>query len=245
MNDSDRLETMLLALGTSTGPDVDLVPGVLARLSAAPADHDRSPTPARRRVIGLAIAAALVLAGCVAAPPVRHALVDLFNFGGIVVREDDGSPTTPSGSSDPNSYLGAPTTVAALEVRTKGRLLVPAELGDPSAAYVRDALVTLVWGTPAEPDWVVMEVVEPSRPVLEKIVHNGQGVREVTVHGQAGVWVPGPQELFYIGSDGESHFEAPRVPRGATLIWEEGGVTVRIESRAGFTRTAGVADSMR
>ncbi len=73
------------------------------------------------------------------------------------------------------------------EAYSSGRLLRPAALGIPDRVFRREALVTLAYGKRG-PAWLVMEVVLPSRLLLEKIVLTGAHVRRLTVNGRPGGW---------------------------------------------------------
>jgi hypothetical protein len=139
--------------------------------------------------------------------------------------------------------LGESITVAEAEAGSHGRLLLPSALGRPDAVFRRGALVTLGYGG-AQPRWLVMEVVEPSTVLLEKIALTGSRVRRLTVNGSPGVWIEGPQELVYVGPDREPRAEDARLSAN-TLIWEQQGVSVRIETPEGLKAALGVAASMR
>ena len=252
MKDVDReaLERLLRDLPDDS-PEVDLVPGVLQRVRATGGARAARPDH-RRRGLLVAAVAATVLAACATIPPVRDALVAVFQANGIRVRQapapgPSASPTTsPSPAvSLPVVYegLGDPTTEAAAEEYSSGRLLHPAALGVPDRVFRREALVTLAYGRRA-PTWLVMEVVAPSRLLLEKIVMTGAHVRRVTVNGQQGVWVEGPQELIYVPPGDEPRVEEPRLS-GNSLIWEQDGVAVRIETTRGLAEALKVAESMR
>jgi hypothetical protein len=253
--DHEALERLLRDLPDDDTPDVDLVPAVLDRLRADAPARDRRPH--RRRGLLVAALAATVLAACATIPPVRDALVAIFRVNGIVVKQAPSpapgltpSPTAPSPTPSPTASLpsvyeglGDPTTEAAAEAYSSGRLLHPGALGVPDRVFRRDALVTLAYGRRA-PTWLVMEVVLPSRLLLEKIVMTGAHVHRLTVNGQQAVWVEGPQELVYVPDAGQPQVEEPRLS-GNSLIWEQDGVAVRIETTRGLAAALKVAESMR
>jgi len=250
--DREALERLLRDLPDDDPPDVDLVPGVLQRVRDIGGDREGRRDHGRRIVL-IAAAAAMALAACAAIPPVRDALVSVFQLNGIrVLQSPSPSPTSgfpapsPSaGASLPAVYagLGDPTTEAEAEAYSSGRLLRPAALGVPDRVFRHEALVTLAYGK-REPAWLVMEVVLPSRLLLEKIVLTGAHVRRLTVNGRPGVWVEGPQELVYVPGGGEPQVEDPRLSANS-LIWEQDGVTLRIETTHGLTDALKVAASMR
>jgi hypothetical protein len=258
MKDSDReeVERLLMSLRDGEMRDVDLVPAVLDRIRGSKAPTPAPDRPARRRRnVALVAVACLGLAACTVIPPIREAVVALFRVNGILVRQGpaNSAPSTTSpastGSSPSPSVppvyagLGEPITLAEAEAGSHGRLLLPSALGRPDVVFRRGSLVTLGYGA-VNPRWLVMEVVEPSTVLLEKIALTGSHVRRLTVNGGPGVWIEGPQELVYVGPDREPRFESPRLSAN-TLIWEQHGVSVRIETPQGLKAALGVATSMR
>ena len=188
--DSEReaVERLLATLRDGDTRDVDLVPAVLDRIrgskAAAPA-RDRHRR--RRRTAVVVVVASIGLAACAVIPPVREAVVALFRVNGIVVRQGPPSPSptpTPPASTGPSpsasvasvyAGLGERITVAEADAGSQGRLLLPSALGPPDVVYRRGALVTLGYGG-EHPRWLVMEVVEPSTVLLEKIALTGSHV---------------------------------------------------------------------
>jgi hypothetical protein len=246
--DREALERLLHDLPDDEEPQVDLVPGVLQRVRALDGDRTAHHDRARRNVL-IAAVTAMALAACAAIPPVRDALVSVFQVNGIrVLQSPSPAPSTGSPSPTPSlpavyEGLGQPTTEAEAEAYSSARLLRPTALGAPDRVFRREALVTLAYGK-REPAWLVMEVVTPSRLLLEKIALTGSHVRRLSVNGRPGVWVEGPQELVYIPRDADPQVEEPRLS-GNSLIWEQDGVTVRIETTHGLADALRVAASMR
>ena len=211
MKDVDReaLERLLRDLPDDDPPDVDLVPGVLQRVRDIGGDREGRRDHGRRIVL-IAAAAAMALAACAAIPPVRDALVSVFQLNGIrVLQSPSPSPTSgfpapsPSAASSiPAVYagLGDPTTEAEAEAYSSGRLLRPAALGVPDRVFRREALVTLAYGK-REPAWLVMEVVLPSRLLLEKYVCQWVPTCAVVAERPCGVGVE-PRELGRSGGGG-------------------------------------------
>jgi hypothetical protein len=253
MNDSDREDVELLLATLREGdPDVDLVPGVLDRIR-----HTDTPASARlhrgrrRRTAAIVAVAALGLAACAAIPPVREAVVALFSVNGILVRNGGPTPSPSPASSGkvpstsiPAVYsgLGDRITLAEATAGSNGRLLLPSALGEPDDVFRRGVVVSLGYGGEA-PDWLVMEVLEPSSVLFEKIVLTGGHVKRLTVNGNPGVWVEGPQELVYVGTDRQPQVENARLSAN-TLIWEQDGVSIRIETPHGLEDALRVAASM-
>jgi hypothetical protein len=249
-----RLEELLRSIGRDRPRPVDLADPVLARLTAAESPAQATPAtrarPRRRRVLAIAAVALLTVAGCVAIPPVRHAIEDLFRSNGLVIKHAPSTTSSTVGSAStqptPTGLVppGTRTDIPSVERYSGGRLLVPPGLGQPSEVYRLGALVTLIYRTGGQPAWVIMEVVQPSRVLLEKILSAGASATPVQVNGHDGIWVNGPQELIYVGPAGQGTVVDP-VLSGHTLIWEQGGVTVRIESPRAEAEVLTVAAQLR
>jgi hypothetical protein len=253
MNDSDREDVeRLLATLHEDDSDVDLVPGVLDRIRHTDDVAAARSRRARRRTALIVAVASLGLAACAVIPPVREAVVALFSVNGILVRDRGPTPSPSPASTGPVPSTSVPPVYSGLGDRitldeatagSGGRLLVPSTLGEPDDVFRRGVVVTLGYGGES-PDWLVMEVLEPSSVLFEKIVLTGGQVRRLTVNGNPGVWVEGPQELVYVGPDREPQVEDARLSAN-TLIWEQDGVSVRIETPHGLEDALRVAASMR
>ena len=245
--DSGRedVERLLATLREGDTPDVDLVPAVLDRIRREGSAPGRNRRARSRRTVAIVAVASVGLAACAAIPPVREAVVELFRANGIVVRQAPRNPPSSPARSTAPVYAGLGDQVTLAEARrgSDGRLLVPTALGAPDVVFRRGALVTLGYGGD-QPRWLVMEVVEPSTVLLEKIALSGSHVRRLTVNGRPGVWIEGPQELVYVGLDREPRVEEARLAAN-TLIWEQDGASLRIETPQDLTEALRVAASMR
>ena len=72
---------------------------------------------------------------------------------------------------------------------------------------------------------------------FEKLIQQGVRVEEVTVNGTTGYWVAGGNHYyFYRNADGEV---------GDTLIWEEDGLTLRIEGAPSLAAAQELAAALR
>jgi hypothetical protein len=249
-NRPDRLVALLEGLGRAPlaagGPaTVDLVPAVLGRLE--PRAEVAAARRRRRRWRLLAVAVpAVLLTGCMAIPATRTAVLDLLHLNGLVVRQGPVPPSVgatrqPTGAGQ----IGVRTTLGAAQAAAGGRVLVPTALGAPAQVWRDGVLVDLVYEDAAgNPTWVVTEVTAPSRPLLEKIVGMGATAQPVSVGGDSGVYVRGPQELLYLGADGTVH-DVDSELATASLIWEHDGVTVRLQGDGTKDELVAVAASMR
>ena len=133
---------------------------------------------------------------------------------------------------------------------------VPAGLGPPDEVYCRRdvGVVTLLYrprpGLPASSDpgvgALVMEARgQVSRPSFGKLVGPGVSVEEVTVRGESGYWISGAPHGFFIyqGGGGTVSADSLRLS-GDALIWNRGGLVVRLESGVGKEQSIQLAQSL-
>jgi hypothetical protein len=69
-------------------------------------------------------------------------------------------------------------------------------------------------------------------------------VQFLTVAGEPGFWLPQTHELVYADRFGTFQQERSRLA-GATLIWQRGDVTFRLEGRVSREEAVRIAESMR
>ncbi|MFD9070820.1 hypothetical protein [Streptomyces lasiicapitis] len=178
-------------------------------------------------------------------PPVRAAVFDWFDFGGVEVRYDPSPP--PSGARTPG--CGEHQVPLARAAREAGfRPVVPAALGEPDAvAVTREPsgrfLLTLCWreaGRTVRLD----EFPAPLDPGYTKLV---PGMPKWIDLGRGpGLWFARPHrlELWMRDADGGSWKRAVR-PAGPTLLWtDQRELTLRLEGVGSKARAAEIARSV-
>jgi hypothetical protein len=80
---------------------------------------------------------------------------------------------------------------------------------------------------------------------FEKLIQQGVRVEEVSVNGTTGYWVAGGNHYyFYRNADGEVVDGTLRLV-GDTLIWEEDGLTLRIEGAPSLAAAQELAAALR
>jgi len=195
----------------------------------------------------IAVAAALVLllfAGSLAAfPSVREAVADWLGLRGIVIS------VVPSLSPIPSAHggldLGDAIALDDARAAVGWTVLVPADpaLGSPDEVYldrrISDGVVSLVWeagpGLPAASSTGVGLLLTEFRGSIEerffqKFVGPGTTIERVRVDGRIGYWIAGAlHEILLIDRFGEPINETLRLA-GNVLMWEDGELTLRIES---------------
>ncbi|MEV7285307.1 hypothetical protein AB0O01_12210 [Streptomyces sp. NPDC093252] len=209
-------------------------------------------TRLRRRSLTATLCA--LLAVLALTPPVRAAVLDWFDFGGVEVRYDPSAP-----APDPAGVPGcgaAPVSLAEAERRSGWRPLVPEALGEPDGVAItaerdRRFLLTLCWREPGgtirlEQDLGVLDLgfVKQVREEPEWIP-----LGPTDPNGTFALWFPKPHELTYwvLAADGDRYSRETRTA-GPTLLWaHDAGArhfTLRLEGVAGRDRAVRIAKSL-
>jgi hypothetical protein len=252
----DGLVDELRALGRAVAvpaPPPDLAAAVLARLEPGAVPRR---TPARRaagvldglsrgrRAVVVVVVALLLVVG---AAPAGATVARWFGLGGVVVVEAPGAPAPPPAAAPGGAAVGGPGTVVSVadaRSRVPFALGVPAGLGDPDR-------VVLTTDGPAEytvvsMDWLADGIrLDQFAGRVDPIVvkRYGSQVEWLDVAGGYGVWLAEPHQLEYIGPDGTPRVESTRAS-GPSLVWQRGGVTLRLEGVPTAERAVALADSV-
>ncbi|HEX2774460.1 MAG TPA: hypothetical protein VHN18_18800 [Micromonosporaceae bacterium] len=238
MDDLEReLRDLSAWLETPDAPDVTA--GVRARLTAP------VPRPRRWRYYLMAALVALLVA---LLPPGRAALADavtgLLRFAGISI-DTSSAPALPTGNPSPlPSQRPAALDEAQRMVRFPIRL--PAKLGPPEQVQVADPdgtgayrVVTLIYRGRALRIDAFDGRLDPA--YLKQA--SGPGVDWVQVSGDFAVWIDGPHTLTYLDRAGNVRAETARLA-ASTLIWQEGGVSYRLEGDLTKVEAIEIASSL-
>ncbi|ADB32841.1 hypothetical protein Kfla_3787 [Kribbella flavida DSM 17836] len=230
----EQLADELRALGRSVDPPVapDLTTAVLERVEGQPVR--RAPAEViRAKWRALVALLALVVAGAALAPPVRAAVAEWLNIGGVEARP------VPSG---PTSAPGPPTAAGRLSVEEAGRRagltpITPQLLGTPTGVEASDGMVAMSWDTP-EGVLRLEQFSDRLSPVYVKKYY--QSLEPVKVVD--GYWFSTPHDLVLEDENGAER--SVRVA-GPTLVWVYGGTTFRLEGATGKDRATEIALSAR
>jgi hypothetical protein len=206
-------------------------------------------------------AAALVLAlfagSLLAFPSVRQTVADWLGVRGI------GITVVPTLSPLPTSYrslvLGRPASLEEARAAVAWPVLVPEDplLGPPDEVYLdlarRDGAVSLVWG--ARPGLPTASTTGAgllltefrgsiSERLFQKFVGPGTTVERVRVDGRIGYWISGaPHQVLVLDQSGDPIVDTIRLA-GNVLMWEDGELTLRMESELGRDDALRVAASV-
>ena len=237
-------------------PTPDLTSVVRARIVSAQARARWWKRPAQRRK-ALAIAVVLiVLVGSTALlSPVRDTLARFFHVQGVVIERQSIVPSpTPGGALQ----LGSPATLDGARTHVNFPVALPATLGAPAAVYLSSVPpggeVTLVYapapGLPEAHTSGVGLLLTEFRGALApqffgKILGPGTVLQEVDVAGTRGYWITGSPHAFFYQQAGGNPTDEPLRLADNTLLWEKGGVTLRVESGLTLNAALRVANSIR
>lgn len=283
--DRARLRAELLALGRGLDvPETDgrtMAERVLAQIVAEAAPTPVRETPGlrertgawfRRRARMLTAVLSGLLIVLVLTPPVRAAVVEWFDFGGVQVRyapsaeppgrvgasraPGAGGTGGPAASGTPPDAVPdctASVPMAEAARRAGFRPVVPGELGEPDAVAVTGLpegrwMVTLCWherGRNVRLDEFAADLdpyFTKQVRVLPQWLELGTGDAGTRV---TGLWFAQPHALDFwmVGKDGVRWVRSERTA-GPTLLWVRGGrTTLRLEGVASQERARAVAES--
>ena len=231
-----ELPDELRALGQALGaqPRDDLADRVMAAVAAPPRRRARW----RRWVAALAVLLAAVGVSAAVSAPVRAAIVHVFRFGGVEVREEPG----PAPASSPALPGEHPTDVVGAGREVGFRVRVPASLGVPDTVTVADRRVVSLRYPRPDGEVRVDEFAGNLGVLWEKYAAGGVA-RPVSVAGHDGLWFDGRVTLVYVGPDGT---ELPGSVRRTsnTLVWLDGPLTFRIDGAQSLDAALAIAATM-
>jgi hypothetical protein len=226
---------------------------------SAPSRRRRPEWLRRRSVLVFAILVAVLVMGALAAiPGTRSAIADLLGFDGVRIEVD--TSRTPPGTRFARLGLGRAVTLDEARRLSRFRLqaLDSARLGSPEiyfAPFPAGGQVTFVYPASeslrkSEETGVGLLFTQFRADIIEDVVVHknvGQGasVELVDVGGNKGYWVKGRHSFFgYIDADERDVFQEPRAA-GNALLWQDSGMTFRIEGALTKAEAVALATSLR
>jgi len=205
----------------------------------------------RRQRLALAgLLVAMLLAGLLAVPQVRAAVIRALRIGAIRILEGEAAPTpgTP-GTALPQSEmapeLAGETTLAEAQRQAGFPVRLPAyppDLGAPDGVYFQEMggpVVVLVWMDRERPEQVRLALHQLGPGTFADKVQPPV-VEETTVGGSLAAWTEGPYLLELRGGS----VDVTRLVTGHVLVWAEGGVTYRLESDLDLEEAVRIAESL-
>jgi hypothetical protein len=216
-----------------------------------------------RWLIAVLLLIALV-SGLVLFPETRNAIADRLGLQGVLIRWVDEVPTPEPFQGAASLRLGRPVTLAEAQAAVDFPVRVPTAAGfdAPGEIYLVDqeegAMVSFVYpaapGLPASDETGVGALLiqfrgEADRGLIEKGLPDdgaqGTHLEAVSVSGDPGFWISGaPHGFFLVCYDaGECRQERYRLA-GNVLLWEQDGVTLRLESALSLQDALAIAESV-
>ncbi|HEX2056985.1 MAG TPA: hypothetical protein VHI71_01320 [Actinomycetota bacterium] len=205
------------------------------------------PLAATFVVVGVALGITLSLSGAA-----RRAVADLLGVVGIDITFDGDPAVTPRPQRA--IPLGPPVSRAAASESAGFDVKVPAAVAgrpafhyDPSIGAT--GMVSVVYPRSAarmsEVDLLVTQFVAAvDESYVKKLVAAGAKVAHVDVRSSQGYWIGGgPHLFFYRDGDGVQD-ETVRLA-GRVLLWEEDGITYRVEGAGSLAEATRIAESLR
>lgn len=254
----DDLERGLRSLGQELDWPVsaDLRARINNRLDQRAAGHRRNYRPALL-LIGVAVLVAIVSLS----PGARQAIARLLGVAGVKIEMRVETTLPPTGNLDPrNLDLGVEVDASDVGNLVDFPVLTgaPADLGAHDAIYYDErrlgGQVTILWAP--QPDLpqtatagvgMLISSFEGrlDRGIYSKELNPSQHrLLDVEVRGVPGFWIEGEPHVFlYEDAVGVIQFETIRLA-GNVLLWEENGVTIRIESALPLEEVLRIAGSL-
>jgi hypothetical protein len=214
-----ELENALRALGRDVEfpPTPDVASAIRGRLER--------PSPFWRRPVAIALAVVVVaaIAAAFAVPQSRSAILDWLGLRNLSVVRVEKLPVVPA-----QGRLDLGRRVSLDEAKRRAPWLRVPDT-KPDSVWVSESLpggkVSLVWGTPSNLRLLLTEFT--GRSYIEKVIDGDTQVERVNI-GDAGVWFQGPHVVMFRDRDGRFRESHARLARN-TLVWQVGGVTLRLE----------------
>jgi hypothetical protein len=198
------------------------------------AGHGWSRRP--RFVLALAFALA-ALGAAFAVPQSRAKLLDLIGIGGATVERTERAPAV---DEETNRRLGVPVTVEAAGRALGFELFVPDE---------EDVTLTLDRTLPAATfSWddrrlLLTQFRGEAIPFVQKSAGPGTRIDQVVVNGVLGYWLAGDRHVVVFRDRSGRVLETRAA--GNVLLWEEDGVTLRLEGARSKGEALELAGTLR
>jgi hypothetical protein len=241
---------------TTTARDIEwpAAPDGAGQVSRRLRDLERHPSlarprlslPRRRRTLLLVAAGVVLLAAAAVAAKV---VIDL---GALTIDTIPGRPTALPSAVASGPTFGHPATLGEAEREAGFDAPVPDMLGAPDAVWVDTASdgarIVQAWSAsetlPAIdglPWGAVLYGFQGEMEQASKTVFmDGNTFEDVEVNGHSGVWITGVHELDLVLDDGT--YARYRVA-GNVLVWEAGGIVLRLETSLDETTAVRIAES--
>lgn len=204
----------------------------------------RGPVP--RIALAVIAGVLLVLGAALAIPQSRTALAELFGLGRVrveigPVQGPEPPVLSPASFARPVGLRTAQEAVDfTLRFPTRGGLIL-----DPDAVYVQGedigapVVIFLYQGED-------FDLYQSGSGFFGKGLPDESFAHEIDMGGQPGFWIDqGGHIASFLDDEGRLVVESRRTVDRATLLWEEGGITYRLESSLSRDEAIRVAESLQ
>lgn len=249
----DRLRTV--ARSFSYPPTPDVAASVRDRLARAAVHPVRGRLQPRPSWVALALALVLFAVALLTVPEVRAAVRALFRIGSVEVVV--ATPTPAQGlAATPLPLWGLDlagrTTLEDAQRQVRFPILLPdypADIGRPTHVFVQAIpfpSAILAWVDPRQPDKPGLALYQiDGDQFAQKTADETTVLERTTVRGLDALWISGPHVILLRDPIGGSSLDVTRLVEGNVLLWEEKGITYRLESGLTLEEARKVAESLR
>ena len=205
-------------------PTPELAGSVRAAIEAQPGAPPQ-PRPRSRRPLLAAALALVVGGGVLASPGVGSGLLERLGLRNASVQQVERLPPTALGGA---LALGERHTLASARRVAGFALLRPAALGAPREVYVDKGVVTFVYRARSGRPILFTQVPGSAGRYVQKFVT--EDTRRVRIDGRPGLLLRGPHAVFFDPrGGGDARMQEARLAEN-TLMWERGGLLLRLEA---------------
>lgn len=256
MNEFEKRLTDI-AKGMDYPPTPDIAGFVSARLRPA-----KPPRLISRRLAWSLTIVLILLSSLLLIPPARAAILEFIQIGIVRIFPRPIEPTTEipitatsefqtPATATPETILPFLDSIAGRTDLADARRIAdypilfptyPSDIGEPDYVYVQDAegsMTILVWMDSQDRVRLSLHFIPAGSWAIHKFVP--EIIEETSVNGNRAIWAEGPYPLRLIDGD----LEVTRLITGRVLIWEEGGITYRLESDQPLDEAVKIAESLR
>lgn len=217
----------------------------------------RTGRPAWQLAVAAAVAAVVLFSTVLAfSPGARKAVAGWFGLRGVEIKQTPEPPRAPIRRLGEGLDLGRQASIQEAERVVGFRVRTPGALGSPDAVFVPTLSsvpnqVFLLYGPrrglPETATTGVGALLSEfrggfDRAFLEKAAAATQ-TSFVRVNGSPGFWIQGMHEVIYLDEDGNPIRDTFRLA-GSVLLWEEDGVTFRLESALTLDQALAIARTL-
>jgi hypothetical protein len=205
----------------------------------------------RRLVVGLTATVCLLIGvGFLAVPETRAEILRFFQVGGLQIFPAD--PQATPQSTLPLLELDfrlldidTPLTLAQAEDRVGFDILLPTDQRPPEAIFLHrmgGTVLIMVWFKPENPQEVEMIQYQMGPGVFAQKFDLSQ-IASTQVHNRPAYWLEGSHLLVFLNTRPDNLFYQQLINHHV-LVWEQAGITYRLESFYSMEAAVKIAETL-